>query len=319
MNRRIIQLRNVGILSKHNIIGNSQSLLQGISQQFISLAKREQDILRLSMAAKVIDDPFHPEVAAHDALKSVFKDYIPESFVPEGKEPFAIRQKRMVDDMYNQIVGGTKLYYKVAPEGSEVRRTADANTNLFLGREGTGLPDIIMSLEDMRLEQQPTPMYGRSAVEELGQTLSKQFKFDTGIGAKFKKAGKAGAILSAIYMAGNFFRPHQLSNSLNPLDGFTDLGTDIDGNHNAISSNLELDRSLPLDMVNASFSRQAYVRMNKIRNNSQAKSNIINSLLKVNMPSNPYFTEFRSPDNLKISNYTSNVGFFGNSNFSKNY
>jgi hypothetical protein len=149
---------------------------------------------------------------------------------------------------------------------------------------------------------------------DLNDALSTRFGRQIDVAPKFRKAGKYGAIGAAVFMGLSMFTPFGNSKSLNPIDMFTDLGN-IDGNPAAISSNLELGRGTPLDVVDASFSKEAFIRLNKgDRNEKKNRSGIINSMLMgSSLVRNEGYYEFQSKPYKSYTNYTTRVPTMGTS------
>jgi hypothetical protein len=161
---------------------------------------------------------------------------------------------------------------------------------------------------------------GKPVLQELGERIGKRFNISDAGYAGMKKAGKFGAIAAGAFMALNFFRPNQLSNSMNPLDGFVDLGADVAGEHNIYNSNVQLSRRQPISMVNASFSKEAFIRMqNKDREADTKKkmSAAINDLLGLEYAEKYEYRTFRGSPIGSYSNYTTNIGHFGSANLER--
>lgn len=310
--KRSRQLMQVGLAGKDSLaakllIGNLSTGDAGIAQLFISLGKHEQNVKQLAEAAKAYINPFIKDDNAHEQLKNLFKQ-----LTPKGQESKA-------ETYYKTWRESIRTYNLYTPRDELSISSIKALEDIDLFRDSANIMHAVVSQAQVDFIQD----YGnqvrqeyRAPISEFGETLSKHLKLDSGIRANFKKAGKAGAIGAAIYLAANFFRPNQLSSSINPLDAFTDLGSDINGRHNIISSNLELDRSIPLDMVNASFSKKAYVRLNEMTSGkvNKEKSNIINQILSEGYKNtNPLLAEWRMPFKSNYTNYTQNINYFGSS------
>lgn len=303
---RARQLMQAGLVDGDSVaakelMGNLAHGYLGVAQTFISLAKHPKDNFRdLAKAVKVLTDPMH----ANREAKESFKNLLIDQFGEKGQE------------RYQQAMSTLTRIHEAIPAGTTedfARRSVDS---LDLMREGTNIADVIMSSlnRDMDIElrrpmlETPKPVY-REFAEEIG----KRFKLDSSSKAIFKKSGRFAAIGAAAFLALNFFRPNQLSNSSNPLDAFTDLGTDIDGSHNAINSSLELERSVPLDMVNASFSKEAFIKLNKSKDKKH-RSDVIMNMLNDAFENNTYAkVDFRGSTNLSYSNYTTYIPSFGSS------
>lgn len=305
--KRARTLMQVGLVGKDPIaakmlIGNLVTGDASIAQMFVSLAKHEGDIRQYAMAAKAYLDPSTKDEAAQKELETLYKSRLPAG----SHETFKTWKESM--SLYNDLV----------PRDQMSRASIRSMENLDLGREGTTVLDALSIAQTDFVRdygEQYQPDY-RTPMGELGDTIGKRFSKFGDVSTFFKKGGagrKGAAIGAAIYIATNFFRPNQLSNSLNPMDAFTDLGADIDGNHNRIFSDLELDRNVPLDMVNASFSKQAFVRMNKDHNRRDRSQIIQNILDNGYKNSNPLLHEWKTAPNLSYSNYTTSIPSFGSS------
>jgi hypothetical protein len=303
------QLLQAGLIGKDSVaakalMGNLNHGYAGIAQTFISLAKHPNaDFGRLASAAKVFLDPKNSTREDKNSLKNLFTDMYGAD---EGQS------------YYKKSIGIMREMEEIAPRGSQLFDMKRSFDNIDLVRDNANIADIIISAaeKDFMLENKfSVPAPTRSAVSELGDQLSKKFKLDTpNARSFFKKGGKVGAIAAGIYMAATFFKPNQLSNSANPLDAFTDLGVDIDGSHNAISSSVELNRNIPLDMVDASFSKQAFIRLNSNRNNKRQRSSVISRMIDNTVGTvNQNRQAFFGPPNNNYSNYTSYIPQFGSS------
>lgn len=310
--RRSRQLMTVGLQDNaiaNKLIGNLSTGDAGIAQMFISLAKHDTDITELAMASKAFLNPFTKDEKAHKSLRDLFYKMSPE------EDPQAIYQNWIdtVQKASTLTKGNEMLAYRNR-----------ALENLDFMRPGTNMMDAVLSTADVDFSSSfrgdPGSGLRKSALQELGDSLKKKFKLGDGASSVFRKSGKFAAIGAAAYMAFNFFRPSQMSNSMNPMDGFTDLGVDIDGSHNAFFSNMDLSSRIPLDMVDASFSKKAFMRKNEISAGqyNKDKSSVINDLLANAFGNKSSYTrEVRTRRRTSHSNYTSNIGALGSAQLSR--
>lgn len=308
------KLAGDSVLAK-SLLGNLNEGAAGLSQMFISLAKHKQNFEQLAQASKAVINPYTNDAVAQNALRGVY-----ESFYSETEQGTEYGRK-----MYDKNREIWDAFATAAPSRSEVHNVVKSYENIDLMKDYANILDEIntRSSVDFIRDNMLPDVSRRSNVSEFGDFLTKKFKLDNAnIRGSFKKGGKIAAIGAAVYIAANFFRPNQLSNSMSPLDAFTDLGVDIDGNHNAIASSLELDRSLPLDMVNASFSKQTFIKMNDkgTGKHDQERSSIINKLLEksFNQSSNLIY-DWRTSPNLSYTNYTTNINSLGSNQLSRRY
>ena len=287
---RTRQLRKAGILPDNiitpRIIGGVETGLSALSQMPVSLVKHPEQIHDISMAANVLINPWQATKDDASALKRVMTPLF-------HKDDIEMVHSWFVKDTMNH-------YSKMGPKEGPLRYSADIGEYMELGKP-TSFLDIVAT------------QTGEDFIHTPDQSIEKQVKMNPHTQAFFKKAGKVGAVGAAVYLAANFFRPNQLSSSLNPMDAFTDLGADIDGNHNAFVSDLELERGVPLDMVNASFSKQAFVRMNKDHNKRDRSKVIQNILDNGYQNTNPLLHEWKTKDTNTYTNNVSYIPTFGSS------
>jgi len=198
---------------------------------------------------------------------------------------------------------------------SEMNSPSRGLTSIFNQPEDIGRDDIFAGvLENARQNH----FYETSSIfDEFSENFKNKIKLSHPIINNSKKFAKYGAIGASVFLAANFFRSNQLSSSANPLDMFVDLDNNINSDNNIFSSDLQLDRGSSLEMVDASFSKKAFVRMNKIQQGkmNQYKSKQINSILG-SMSENYSNTGFNvsNRDIVTNANYTSHIGKFGNNN-----
>jgi hypothetical protein len=295
------QIMQMDSLSKNNtltlnkFIGTSLTTgLAGMEQLPISMIKHGVDkIKRISLAVAALTNPYNKNPETRLALKDILSDY------------FETNEER---DKAHQLLteGIIKYHQKFGTKGESKAWIS----------EQTELNKAISILDKLKIGEPYENINFNEAAESFGSRILREYPRAINF---TKTTGKFGAIGAAVFLAANFFRPNQMSNSLNPLDGFVDLGSDINGNHNGILSDLELDRRVPLDTVNASFSKEAFIRLNKM-NDKKQRSNIINNILKNSYSnSNPLLNEWKTKPNLIYSNYTTSIPSFGSSQLDRKY
>lgn len=310
--RRTRQLMQVGLVGKDSVaakmlMGNLSTGDAGLAQMFISMGKHGSPE-EMAIASKAYINPFTNDEQAHAALKKLYT----EKLIPK-------EQQDRASQYYDEYVNNIKKYKLYTPKDDMSGASIKALEDIDMLKDKTNVMDLTLSRAqtDFLNDRYDVPQY-RSPFLDIGDELSKRFKLDFNIRASFKKSGKFAGIGAAIYIATNFFRPSQLSNSNNPFDAFTDLGTDIDGNHNAFFADMELDPSIPINSVNASFSKQAYLRMNKIRDKKSRSDVIMGELIDSYRP-NTIVRNFNSKSKDSYSNYTNYVPAIGTSQMEKRY
>jgi hypothetical protein len=257
----------------------------------------------VEIAFKAFENINVKDEEAHSALKGLFLKQYEDT--PELGEKYYNMTVDQLKQAYSMNVGDNRYTFKAAFD-MDISKDSANITDLILGESTRNVvadnyvqPDI------------------KSAMSNIGEVLAKKFKLDTpSARGVFKKSGKLAAIGAIAYLGLNFFRPNQLSNSMNPLDAFTDLGVDIDGNHNIINSNLELERGVPLDMINSSFSKKAFVKLNKKSKGSynSDKGKVIQNMLRNSFSqSSPFMVDFGDRSKTTYTNYTKSINSFGSS------
>lgn len=308
--KRISQILQAGIvkdpLDKSLLIGNSTIGLGKLAQDIIGLAKHGTGVDDIAKVAKV----FISDRSSSFDRERAFDDYFIRSF--ESVDLPQEKRKQLLQ-MYKASV--KKIKYEEGVEG--VHQQLRSLANLDIGRDEANIFDFIISQEELD-QIRYTSEFAQTRPTALGRLIEgskKRLKFEPEInGQVWRKAGKWGAIGAAAYLALNFFRPSQLSNSANPLDAFTDLGVDFNGDYNLLGTPPELQRGIPLDTVDASFSKQAFIKL-RSANSSRNKENrgaVIRNMLRDSFSNyDNFMMEFREPQTTAYSNYTSNIGAFG--------
>jgi hypothetical protein len=172
----------------------------------------------------------------------------------------------------------------------------------FNGESPTRMNSFV---QDLMTEHMQDPVQ-RAFNKRHGNMMAK-------ISPNMKSMGKWGGMAALAYLGLNFFRPNQMSNSSNPLDMFIDLGTDIGGRNNSVDSSLQLPRGQALDMINASFSKQAFIEMNDIGKQDRKLKSMHNNGLSQNSVMRNNRTPFMFGQQGGSTSYTSlksNIGKF---------
>jgi len=322
------------------LLGNISFGLPNVNQQIMAFGKNPEEaaakiskvMVELGTAGKmppsiegrkIIKDMFLDSMKTHaDTTTGLFEGRAPEYFAEEVTSAF-----------YN-----TELATHIATGGDRAKTAILRNNdNRAMGARGGSIVGEMISerfsfqdavnrtvyrnlveagqyIDPSMLAQQ------KPLIQELGEQFSKKFNISDLGSSAIKKAGKAGAIGAAVFLGLNLIRPNQMSDSMNPLDGFIDLGADVGGNRNRVMTNVQLDRRLPIDMVNASFSNQAFIKMqNKDREADTTKemSSTIKGLLGLSHSELREYRNFGGGASSSYTNYTSNIGYFGSSNLQR--
>ena len=318
----IVKKRAMGIVASVGNVKNARALydfigdlshgLAGISQDSISIGKHgAEHAARLANAQAYLVNPIGNKQFKDDAMKvwkEQFKGYLNQEHNDYLEETFKI------------ATGEIENVERLTRLSQEFRSHNNSISDFMMGRTNSFVLDFLATEIDQQFNIGSRNSIPETSVfRELGDNFKKRFRLDVSDVATFRKVGKGAAIGAAIYLGTSLFRPFGNSKSLNPLDMVIDLGYDADGNPNAINSELELDRSVPIDMVDASFSKQAFIKLNRAgENERKGMSSVVSSLIEnaVNSrPNNMY--EFRTKTNITYSNYTMNINSLGSSNLDR--
>ena len=219
-------------------------------------------------------------------------------------------------EAFDFLIEEIKFAKRMARFSDEAKIYDTSATNVMLGRKGTTFWDVMNITRDFNYNafSQEEPGTLRSLVD----AFKTRFPIDPEMGAAFKKGGKYAAISAAVLLGLSFFKPFDSSHSLNPIDSFIEFGGDLDSRYNLVQSDLELPRRVPLDMVNASFSKEAHIQLNTGNNTKRQRSTILSSVLRDSQLLQPYeqYT-FRSKPYVRYSNYTMNIPFMGTSDLDR--
>lgn len=193
---------------------------------------------------------------------------------------------------------------------------------------GAGIRDYMGALNEYSNNYQPGMLedlvpIGRETYEDV---LSKQLKTKFGslgehpIVQGLKKSKKGAAAIGLAYLGVNFFRPMQMSESWNPADGFIDVGSTVDSQTKFIGSGLELDRSVPLDTINASFSKETFVELNQYSPHKYKKARAPNLQAAVKAANRDSYVGthgFKGDTNVSYTVLTSQNAVFGSSDLDR--
>lgn len=265
-------------------------------------------------------------------FRSVMDDHADELGMFEGRAPETYARE-VTDALFN-----VELSRDIAVGGDRLKQAQlKAMDAVAIGQKGRSLVDDILASQSsfqnsinqsvyrslMETGQYIDPSsltMQKPLIQELGERVGKRFNISDASTAGMKKVGKFGAIGAGVFLALNLFRPNQLSNSMNPLDGFVDLGADVAGEHAMFNSSVQLSRRQPIDMVNASFSKEAFIRMqdkDRVADTKKRMSAAINDLLGLEYSEQYEYRTFRGSPIGSYSNYTTNIGYFGSANLER--
>lgn len=328
--QRIGQVMSSGLVDSPNmkyVIGNVAHGLAGVTQDIVDMAKHDTNISKAQKAFEYFAFMDPKNMDGRNEFKQMFTKKIIDSYGGPESKVEGRNVNDLASEVFNQMEQAIISREAQNKKGGDVWRYSRSLDNVRMGRSGADWMDYVISgteqafnnIEERALNQQLTPMSTISGMgDNIGKMLSDKIGLNNISSATWRRGGKVGAIMAGTYMALNFFRPNQMSNSLNPLDAFTDLGHDIDGNNTRIFSNVQLDKSLPLDMVNASFSKQAYIKMNSNESSyKKGKAQLINDMLSQAFGNlEPNVKQFSSNRNSKqdltrTSSYFSGTGSSG--------
>lgn len=307
--KRVSQIMQAGIIKdpadRALLIGNANFGLGKLNQDAISFAKHGSGMKQKAKMSAAFIKGFSSDANERKAFEEEFFAAYEQTKVPMKK------RQELLDMYYASLKQHRKL-----TQDEISRNTIRSLTDIDLGKQGTNIIDQVVSRSDFEIFQAASEFAERPGgeIRNLGDTLMKRFKIQPEFPRAFaKKAGKFGLIGAMGYMALNFFRPNQLSQSWNPMDAFTDLGTDLNGDYNRIGSGLELDRKVPLDIVDASFSKQAFIKLQNNNNYKEDKGKVIRGMLNESFQNFDVFKkDQRETQRSSHSNYTNHIGAFGN-------
>ena len=330
-----------------NAIGDLETNLTGLMQQSIKLGKHSSGIVS---AYDVIDlwknmnNPNSMTMESWDSLKHKLRDTWDTEI-----------QKERAESVLDAVMGKQAALKTLTTLDPNAKNVYDVERSVLMG--GTlSAPEIgeyvsrIHDRKGTRLNQFANDYYkamrsagfwdiGRisdgnkarnllkAAIDESTSMTVESIRRPSILGGWFGskavgmkgKIAKFGAVGAMAYLAANFFRPNQLSNSMNPADAFIDLGTDSGGDNNFWKSELQLAKGVPLDSVVSRWDKSARLRPEAdFDDYKEQKSEIFNSLLN-NRLYNTFGLQLttNSQANMSYTNYTNKTGYFNSYDFSR--
>ena len=324
----------------HEVIGDISTGASGFMQKIFTSVKSGSfdEILNLIKYSKALGDPSSTNKQTHEEINEMLKSMHPDF------ENYTDARKRNVTKAHQLLLEFPRYMEMMKGQDPTLELMTEEEKKLMFRYESSNVLDLAIhdrlkkfdeqfnshqkTISDMFLQSMeivdddPNMRFdtvGRWLEDKIGQesdSYSKAIKdryLRPEITEKIKFGGKAAAIGAAIYLGLNLFRPHQMSNSLNPLDGFINLGTGVDSQYNLKGSDLQLPRNLPLDAVEATFEKSAY-----IKSNDNFAPEYKSLLFKSNM--NRYNERtggnysmqsfFNSDPEIVYNNYTKRIGYF---------
>lgn len=247
-----------------------------------------------------------------------------------------VKNRNLQDEVFEQYYDQTKNYVN-RPTRESVRSQFDYEINHFANIQTINslnpeLKTLDRSIYGVMSGKQSNTLWDylyfsnfdptsstKKAVGDMITGLNFKVRLNNtpGVEGMFKKAGKGAAIAAAVLLGASLFKPFSPSNSLSPADSFISLG-DINSQHNLIQSSTELPRGVPLDMVDSSFSKEAYIKMNNNTNSNKHQSTMVNGFLRSSRLSQPYDI-YRVPVQPKYNyaNYTTSIPYMGTSDLQR--
>jgi hypothetical protein len=319
-----------------DMLGSLDHGIAGMQHQSIAFAKHGmvEKVYEMAEYLKVFQNPSAASAEDYKKLKTYWTGNTPDryktragdalDFILEQSNRLSLAKKydpnvaKFLKHETGALIGGkdfdfpSMIEYHMREKGIvDERLTQNALSALdqtygqMMGKfRGEGTPTRMNQFVSDLIDPGMSDPLKKAIDKRYGNTIAKAMP-------KFKSMGKGAGMAALGYLAFNFFRPNQLSGGM--MDGYVDLGTDIHGSVNAINSDLQLPRTSPLDMVNASFSKKAFIEMNNISTDSKkGRSSYINELMKMNVTSKQY-AEFKSRGAPR-TNYTSFLTNYGKFN-----
>jgi len=320
-----------------DMIGDLNHGLASIAQSPIKATKHGdlESVMDMTKMLSWITNPTKSRVEDYNMAYSTWVDQFP------------VEKQEAMGDIFRVWTKRSSVFSLLDKYDPEAAKFAQREQGIMMGKQGTNFMDYVsykmigeskvqakldnawrmayenvMNLNDkMRGGINPKDAQQAWATKlqrELAETsLDKRFNEvfgDAITKAKFgiKRGGKGAAIAGLAFLALNMFRPNQMSSSSNPLDAFVDLGIDIHGNNS--TNELQLGKEVPLDLVNASFSKKAFIEM---QNNNSATIKRAQGNMGMDAIKSRYMTptmvhsQFNSGGSTTYSNLTSNIGIFG--------
>lgn len=303
MSDAYLTLKNPLRASKENYLKSKQFFQGFYSDSYEYLAKDNPDLFqkKFERAGDIFDFIMYQSSAMDLAKK----------YDPRAAELMAGERGMLLGSQ--GLTFADRVTYKTHLErqvNDRLNSTLLASMDVALGRSYSALEGSDKAAMKMDL----LDAFGlQTAEDSLDRAIRKRFAPNPRLSMATRKFGKAAGIGAAIFLAANFFRPNQMSSSLNPFDMFVDLGgARIDDDNNAFLTDIQLPKAVPLDSVNASFSRRAFIELNDSDLPGERKSNqgYFHGMIQSNILGSPDTYYFKTKPNITYSNYTRNIGSF---------
>jgi len=330
------------------LIGDIGTGLSALGQESITLGKHganiesAYDILSLHQA---LQDPGKMAIEQWDDLKSRFRkawdtdaqaQLAEEALTNAMGMSASVKHLSRVDKSLEQYLGLERAYEfgssLSAAEWSDIVNFKNGGKNRNLNPTASMVYRAMKSgdMFDMNKVSNPNKAAAmlQSAIETNFDLARASMRAPSVMGAWFGpekaikakgKIAKFGSIAALGYLALNFFRPNQLSNSMNPADGFINLGTDSGGDNNFWSSDTELARGVPIDTVNASWEQTARIDPSSDFQDYKHRQSIVYNALLNNKLFNTFGLQLQSNSqaNISYTNYTTKTGSFNSYDISR--
>lgn len=298
------------------ITGNMKYGLSGISQAVISAGKHEKDTAKMAAAWSFMTKAGFDPTKATEEQVFAFKDVWHQGFLDAFDDKDMA--KSMADESFSILTDKITTIDKLKrynPEFAMIERIMsdtliqrDRNSSMQMGILAGQNMDMIREnissamknmLEQEFLIEEQTPFSSfKSMVKDKLQLSSTAIR-------GFKDLSKFGAIGAGVYLMANIFTPYSNSDSISSTHAYKDLGE--------LKPSLELPNEIPLDKVNASFSKEAFIKMSGGKGDSNKdKGVILNNLTSSNMLNSSIgFKEFKNNSKYTYADYTTYIGNFG--------
>lgn len=320
--------RNQGIAPAdyQSIIGTLATGVSGISQSTISLAKHsfENQVARLATATGFL---LNPDIAQHKEARTIIQEMWQDGLKEAGYSGQELnKQMENVDKFMNDARKSAWLK-KTSPEYATLSSAFDDSQmhratagDIAMMESKIDISKIVSDVYQRRMDLAEFKIKDKTGLQsfmDLNDAVKTKFKLSPDFLAGSKKLGKYGVIGAGAFLALNFFRPFQLSNSFNPLDMFQDLGT-LNGEQQSVRVGHELPNGIALDQINASFSKQAYVKLNEGNYSKYNKPKSVLIAQALNRERSIDYSDYRSlgaQPHTTYSNFTSYIGSLGANNY----
>lgn len=287
-------------------IGNLEHGIAGAAQSVIDIAKHPEDAARIAKLQAWLTTG----VATTEA-RSYFMDMGREAMGSSFDEDLA-------SATFDIFSGQIERIEDIRATSQEFKTARKQMLDFYMGRRNTTLFDAVSSWAEHHFSDVLEPSRPQRVLEQINDAFSTRLGRQVDLTPTFRKGGKYAAIGAAAFLGLSLFTPFGNSKSLNPLDMFVDIGS-IRGQPAGIASPLEIPRSVPLNMVDASFSKEAFIKTRGY-NDKKDRSNIISSMLNNSMlMRGDSIYEFKNRPYTTSSNYTKSINVIGTKELRRKY